>query len=60
MTIDEVQAVEVDVLEFEACADVMVEQRKLDAQLAQRIPDLRGQPWRRRISSVRVGVAGVI
>jgi hypothetical protein len=32
---DEVEAIEVDVLEIEVCADAMVEQGKLDAQLAQ-------------------------
>jgi hypothetical protein len=40
VTIDEVQAVEVDVPELEARADVMVEQRKLDAELAQSVSDL--------------------
>ena len=39
----QVQAVEVDILEFEARADVMVEQRELDAELAQCSSDLGGQ-----------------
>ena len=32
---DEVEAIEVDVFEIKVCADVMVEQRQLDAQLTQ-------------------------
>jgi hypothetical protein len=32
---DEVEAIEVDILEIKVCADVMVEQGQLDAQLAQ-------------------------
>jgi hypothetical protein len=32
---DEVEAIEVDVLEIEASADLMVEQGQLDPQLAQ-------------------------
>jgi hypothetical protein len=35
VAVDQIEAVEVDVLEFEAGADVVVEQRELDAQFAQ-------------------------
>ena len=41
---DEVEAVEVHVVQLEAPADVVVEQGQLDAQLAQRLLDRRGQP----------------
>jgi hypothetical protein len=40
---DQVEIVEVDVLEIDMCADVMVERRKLVTQLAQRHLDLAGQ-----------------
>jgi hypothetical protein len=40
---DQVEIVEVDVLEIDMCADVMVERRKLVTQLAQRHLDLGGQ-----------------
>src|SRR6266536_1739352 len=39
-----VQAVQVDVIEVEMVADVVIEQRELDAQLAQRLLDRGGQP----------------
>src|SRR6266487_2249052 len=44
VAVDEVQAVQVDVIEVEMGADVVIEQRELDAQLAQRLLDRGGQP----------------
>ena len=41
---DEVEAIEVDVVEPGARADLVVEQGQLDAQRAQRLLDRRGQP----------------
>src|SRR5215471_2257142 len=41
---DEVKAVEVHVVQVKTPADVVVEQGQLDAQLAQRLLDRRGQP----------------
>jgi len=40
---DQIKAVQVDVLEFKPRADVVVEQRQLVAQLAERILDRGGQ-----------------
>jgi hypothetical protein len=37
--VDEIKAIQVDVLEINAGADMMVEQGQLDAQLAQRLLD---------------------
>ena len=42
--VDQVQAVEVGVPELELGADLMVEQRQLDAELAQRLTDRSGLP----------------
>src|SRR5215510_4401989 len=44
VTVDQVQAVEVDVVERNARADVVVQQRQLNGQLAQRLPDRCRQP----------------
>jgi hypothetical protein len=35
VTVDEVEAVEIDVFEINVCADLVVEQEQLNAQLAQ-------------------------
>jgi hypothetical protein len=42
--VDEIKAVQIDVLEINARADVMVKQGQLDAQLAQRLLDRGTQP----------------